>query len=207
MKIKGIVTLSILVFIIGVGLGACETWRGGLHLILERGGGKTVHEIIPRHINWGIKVQTNEREISLFVIHTMYNNETTRERRFTLQSVLEILKAYDVAPHYLIARDGRIYQLAPDTHMMQHVGKSKATYPPYREMINDFSLGVELVSAEDTRPTKQQYQALAWLVKKKQRAYPGLRPVGHDAIAWPPGRKSDPWNFDWEYFYQLLKNV
>lgn len=130
--------------------------------------------------------------IDTVVLHSSFNNQGGD--RYAVDTVIEIWKSYGVAPHFLIDRAGVVYRLVSEKHIAYHAGVS--AMPDGRENVNNFSLGVEILNAEDDAYTKAQYQAVRDLLAYLKKTYPITHVVGHADIA--PGRKSDPWNFDWE---------
>lgn len=101
--------------------------------------------------------------------------------------------ASEASTHYLIAKDGRIFQMVPDHLRAWHAGASAHAG---RADWNDFSLGVEIVNQNngaDPYPAAQVaslISLLRWLVWQYDIAPDDL--VTHAQVAVPPGRKSDP---------------
>ena len=62
--------------------------------------------------------------------------------------------------------------------------------------MNAFSIGIEILNAEDDEYTDAEYEAIKGLIAELKKTYPIKYVVGHDHI--PPGRKTDPWNFNWK---------
>lgn len=95
-----------------------------------------------------------------------------------------------VSYHYLVWRDGTIWQLVREADRAWHAGKSRL-YD--RENCNDFSIGV----AFSLRPTEYvsdaQYDAAAWLCADiwRRRGIGFERIAEHRAVS--PGRKLDLW--------------
>lgn len=109
-----------------------------------------------------------------------------------------------VSAHYLIDNDGTIYQCVPDNAVAWHSGNSQL-YGVGE--VNQFSLGIELVGLDSEEMTEQQMEALLELCVEKCHDYkiPLNRIVGHNHIAIPPGRKTDPGlKFDWFAFLNTL---
>ncbi|HEY0097188.1 MAG TPA: N-acetylmuramoyl-L-alanine amidase [Archangium sp.] len=104
-----------------------------------------------------------------------------------------------VSAHYLVDRDGRIYQLVADEDRAWHAGR--CALRGVTTDMNARSLGIELVNDGTGRTpyTEQQYRALEALVPYLVTTY-GVPPenvVGHKDVAVPAGRKNDPSaNFD-----------
>lgn len=111
----------------------------------------------------------------------------------------------DASSHYLVDRNGDVYQCVPDAYRAWHAGESLLWG---RDDVNEFSLGVEIVDNDDTLPyPAPQLTAVSELVAMLCEAYdtPLNRVVGHEHIATPRGRKADPGrDFPW---YQFLIGV
>ncbi len=108
-----------------------------------------------------------------------------------------------VSAHYLIDRDGQIYQLVDESDAAHHAGESSWRLVTGEELkhINSASIGIEFQCKTGQEFTPEQIQAGLALTRDIQQRY-GISPhdvVGHADIA--PGRKSDPpMNFPWELF-------
>ena len=110
-----------------------------------------------------------------------------------------------VSSHYLINRNGKIFQLVQDRHVAWHAGKS--CWVKYNN-INENSIGIELVNKGwqfgYTSFKRKQISSLIKLCKKLVKKYKIRKKniVGHSDIA--PLRKVDPGEkFPWKY---LAKN-
>jgi N-acetyl-anhydromuramyl-L-alanine amidase AmpD len=102
--------------------------------------------------------------------------------------------------HLLIRRDGQVVRLVPDKSRAWHAGVSA-----FRGCsdVNDFSLGWELCNRNDGREpfTDAQYEIVARIAAHyiaQGLGFPEF--AGHDEVALPPGRKTDPRGFDWTRF-------
>lgn len=97
-----------------------------------------------------------------------------------------------VSYHYLVDRDGTVYQCVDDWKRAWHAGVS--VYQG-RADVNDFSLGVSFANAQQGEPfPKRQLEAGIQLVADRclvHRITP-LRITTHAAVAIPVGRKKDP---------------
>ncbi|MCP3137533.1 peptidoglycan recognition protein family protein [Pyxidicoccus xibeiensis] len=105
-----------------------------------------------------------------------------------------------VSAHYMVDRDGKIYQLVGDDKRAWHAGKSELHGVPTD--VNSRSIGIELVNdgSGKTPFTEAQYKALTQLTGHLKQKYnvPMKNVVGHADVAVPKGRKNDPApNFDW----------
>lgn len=106
-----------------------------------------------------------------------------------------------VSAHYVLDRDGKIYQLVGDTKRAWHAGKAELHGVPTD--VNARSIGIEIVNdgSGKTAFTEAQYKALTQLVGYLKQEYkvPADNIVGHKDVAVPKGRKDDPAaNFDWK---------
>lgn len=100
-----------------------------------------------------------------------------------------------VSSHFLIRRDGELIQFVSCRDRAWHAGVSRWRD---RERCNDFSIGIELEGCDEEPFDEAQYLALGRLLDSLCAAYPIEDCVGHNDIAMPPGRKSDPGpHFDW----------
>ncbi len=100
-----------------------------------------------------------------------------------------------VSAHFLIRRDGELVQFVPCQSRAWHAGESQWRG---RGRCNDFSVGIELEGSDDVPFEEVQYAVLGRLVAALRDAYPIAECVGHQDIALPRGRKTDPGpHFDW----------
>lgn len=159
-------------------------------------------EIIQKLLRSGYSIPASVRVINAIIIHSGHN--TTNGNPYDLESVIESYKAVSVATHYLISRDGTIYQLAPDYAIAYHAGAGKM--PDGRSNINNFSIGISLVYRETEGPDDAQYKALGWLIKDLVDKYsiPAENILGYKDVA---PEKITPWNFDWDKLKLLLSSA
>ena len=162
-----------------------------------------IPSIIERILTWGYHFPTVSRTIDTIVIHSAYN--AIGGDVHDMEKVIEEFRTHKATSHYLIARDGTIYRLAPDEAVAYHAGVSRMPDGSRVNVINNFSIGIELIYTNTESPNETQYQTAAqltkYLVKQYDITFENI--LGHNEIA--PERKTDPWNFDWEYFRILLK--
>ena len=109
--------------------------------------------------------------------------------------------------HFIIGRNGEIWQLVPHEFVAWHAGKSA-----FGGLLNcnDFMIGIENVGTGDTPFTELQYQAnaslCAWLMAKYDFGQDMI--AGHSDVAIPEGRKKDPGPyFDWHYLHTLIQDI
>lgn len=145
-------------------------------------------------------------EMSLIVIHSMglpageYGNDYIRQLFLgTLDCdahpSFDSLRGVKVSAHLVIRRDASIMQFVPFNKKAWHAGES--SYKG-RSNCNNFSIGIEMEGSTNDTYTDKQYKALYDTCEVLLATYAGLdasRIAGHKEIA--PGRKDDPWNFDW----------
>lgn len=152
---------------------------------------KNDFEIKQKLVSWGYSSSKN-RTIDTIIIHSSYNALGGDE--YDLTKLIAEYKSYGVSPHYLIDRSGNTYQLVNTSNIAYHAGESKM--PDGRIGVNNFSLGIEIMTTESDSPTNAQYASLINLIKHIKSNYKIKYILGHNQIA--PGRKTDPWNFNWE---------
>lgn len=151
--------------------------------------------IIQKPLNFGHTKVDTLRTIDVVVLHSSYC--PTLADSFNLACILDLYKKYDVSAHYIISRDGQVWELVLEQHIAHHAGKCQLPDGDHRG--NTRSIGIEIINTKATTPTELQYQSLAALVKNICNRHTIKYILGHHHIA--PARKTDPWNFDWEKFY------
>lgn len=152
--------------------------------------------IVQRKLKFGyVKIDTL-RCPDVVILHSSYCPEDS----FNLKCILELYKKYDVSAHYIIDRAGIVYNLVDENNISYHAGKSML--PDGSVKVNTRSIGIELINTKIGNYTELQYLSLVKLTNKISQNY-GLKYIlGHSDIA--PGRKSDPWNFDWNKYRIML---
>lgn len=180
----------------------------------------------------GIKVsewmlpRQNSRMRSGSVTHVMlhFTNNAMRnpEDPYNLDDVYALFEEYEVSAHYMIGRDGEVYQLVPESRVAFHAGKGiDLNYQHYHNSFNEHSIGIELlaigtkeemfpivpeeiyerIDPADIGYTEAQYTALNELLVDILKRHPSIKNdrehiVGHHEYA--PVRKVDPGSlFDW----------
>jgi hypothetical protein len=84
------------------------------------------------------------------------------------------------ATHYVVDRDGKVYQIRPDSDILYHIGSSKRT-----DVNNQNSLGVEIIGKDSSDFTPEQIVAVKSLSSQLKKKY-GIasdRIFGHGEIA------------------------
>ncbi|HRY82425.1 MAG TPA: N-acetylmuramoyl-L-alanine amidase [Candidatus Moranbacteria bacterium] len=151
-----------------------------------------VPKINNKLVSWGFEKAEN-RKIDTIIIHSSYNAVGADPHNLD-DIIYKEYKPYGVSPHYIISRDGLIYRLVEDKNIAYHAGESKV--PDGRTSVNNFSLGIEIVNTKSEKPNDSQYGALNDLLTYLKSKYKIKYTLGHSDIA--PGRKDDPWGFDWD---------
>jgi N-acetyl-anhydromuramyl-L-alanine amidase AmpD len=156
------------------------------------------------------------------VLHFTSNAAVNPENPFIYEEIRNIFIEYDVAPHYMIDRQGKIYFLMPESRRARHAGKGGLfSFPEYNDRLNNHSIGIELMAVgteeemltmltvdqykkippEHIGYTEEQYKALNLLLddiltRNKQIKRDRKHIIGHNEYA--PDRKVDPGIlFDW----------
>lgn len=156
-------------------------------------------KIVDKPINFGYKT-VQSRNIDAIIIHSSYNNLGGDE--YDIDLIIKEYSKYNVSAHYVIARDGTIYRLVAEKNISYHAGKSML--PDGRKSVNMCSIGIELMCSKEDTPTEAQIKSLTALVKDIESRYKINYVLRHSDIA--PGRKTDPWNMDWESFQKGLNS-
>jgi N-acetylmuramoyl-L-alanine amidase len=162
---------------------------------------QTDFKIVDKTVGFGMRKAEN-RDIDVVIIHSVYNN--SGGDKYDIDLVIKLFSRYHVSSHYVIGRDGTIYQLVKEKDISSHAGKSKL--PDGRTSVNSCSIGIELITTKDSldAPTENQIKSLTTLVKDIQNRYKIKYILRHSDIA--PGRKTDPWNMHWEEFLKGIEN-
>ena len=158
-------------------------------------------KIIDKTVSFGMRPLEN-RTIDAVIIHSVYNKTDTD--KYNVDDIIKQFTKYHVSSHYMIDRAGKIYQLVKEQNVAFHAGKS--VLPDGRTAVNNCSIGIELITSKDSldAPTVNQIQSLVALVKNIKSRYKINYVLRHSDIA--PGRKTDPWNMNWEEFLKGISN-
>jgi len=158
-------------------------------------------------------------KIDSLVIHFISAVNINKSDPFNVPECLKLLtepihykykgrpKVTKLSAHYVLARNGMIYQLVDDDCEAWHAGFSKLHGRAIRKSCNAFSIGIELIGGLFAEYTEEQYESLIKLCKKLVEQYniPKANVVGHDQIATPAGRKVDPGkHFNWDLLLDSL---
>ena len=154
---------------------------------------------VDKRVNFGYR-QVNNRKIDAIIIHSTFNN--SGGDYYDIDLVIKQFSRYKVSSHYVIGRDGTIYNLVKESDIAFHAGSS--VLPDGRSGINSCSIGIEIMTSFEDAPTEEQITALLELISIIKCQYPIKYVLRHSDIA--PSRKTDPWNMDWECFQKRLGN-
>ena len=157
-------------------------------------------KITERLVKTGMHTTYQNRKIDVVIIHSVYN--AGAGDKYDLEKVLQQFARYHVSAHYIISREGEIYQLVKEKNISYHAGKS--TLPDGRTWINSCSIGIEIITTNDSTdsPTQKQIKSLVSLVRDIKSRYKIKYVLRHSDIA--TGRKTDPWNMNWEDFLKKI---
>lgn len=154
--------------------------------------------IINKKVSFGFAPNSN-RKVNSVIVHSTFNN--SGGEKYDIDLVLKQFSTYGVSAHYVIGRDGTIYQLVDEKDNSYHAGKS--SLPDGTTNVNSCSIGIELMTSYTESPTEEQNKALLNLINSIKKRYSIKYVLRHSDIA--PVRKTDPWNFDWEAFKKRLE--
>ena len=156
--------------------------------------------ILDKTVSFGFR-PTQNRKIDAVIIHSVYN--ASEGDKYDVDLVIKQFSRYGVSSHYLIGRDGKVYQLVNERNISFQAGHSEL--PDGRTAVNSCSIGIELITSKDSldAPTEPQIKSLTALVKSIKSRYNIKYVLRHSDIA--PARKTDPWNMNWEAFLKRLE--
>lgn len=182
---------------------------------------KSSPEIVERLMPLSYSEPRPKEDITHIMLHFVSNVVASPSKPYNPQAVIDIFRRAGVSPHYLIGRDGTIFQLVDEERTAYHAGKgSLKKYPGYTNKMNQHSIGIELLaigtqkemeqyispdiydtlSPQHIGYTEEQYAALNRLLPNIYKRY-GISAdrehvIGHEEYA--AGRKTDPGSlFDW----------
>ncbi|HRG00532.1 MAG TPA: N-acetylmuramoyl-L-alanine amidase [Bacteroidia bacterium] len=156
--------------------------------------------IINKKVSFGFASNPG-RIVNSVIVHSTFNN--SGGDKYDIDLVIKQFSTYGVSAHYVIGRDGKIYQLVDEKDNSYHAGKS--SLPDGTTNVNSCSIGIELMTSYTDSPTEEQNKALLNLINNIKKRYSIKYVLRHSDIA--PVRKTDPWNFDWEAFKKRLEGA
>lgn len=140
--------------------------------------------------------------VDLLVIHATESGDAQQDINWLCNP------ASKASAHYVIDRDGTVYQLVDTAKRAWHAGVSQFGNRPN---CNDYSIGIELANRCDGKEAfpDAQLAAAAELCAELMKEWPAIttdRITRHSDIALPVGRKHDPGPcFDFGAFLELVK--
>jgi N-acetyl-anhydromuramyl-L-alanine amidase AmpD len=153
--------------------------------------------IVNKKVSFGYETSQN-RKIDAVIVHSTFNN--SGGDKYDIDLVIKQFSTYKVSAHYVIGRDGKIYQLVEEKDLSYHAGKS--SLPDGRTNVNTCSIGIEIMTSYTDGPNEKQIATLISLINDIKKRHQITYVLRHSDIA--PGRKTDPWNMNWELFKQEL---
>ena len=155
-------------------------------------------QVVDKMVDFGF-ANTQNRSVDVIIIHSTFNN--SGGDFYDIDLIIKQFSQYKVSAHYVIGRDGKIYRLVDEKNIAYHAGKS--SLPDGRKALNSCSIGIELMTSFTEAPTEVQINALTTLVNDIKSRYKINYILRHSDIA--PGRKTDPWNMDWDGFLKGIE--
>lgn len=120
-----------------------------------------------------------------------------------------MLRKENVSAHYIIGQDGEVHEMVDEDKRAWHAGESQMPFKKDKGSdVNDFSIGIELVTTDKEDFTKEQYKALIRLITQIRSRYKVGFIVGHQHIAGKRKEpKTDPGSkFNWVYLVKELES-
>ena len=158
---------------------------------------QTKLKIVDKTVRFGMRA-TQLRNIDVVIVHSVFN--ASGGDIYDIDLIINQFSRYHVSSHYVIGRDGITYQLVKEKNVSFHAGQS--SLPDGRKGANSSSIGIELMDSVGDAPTELQIRSLTALVKDIESRYHIKYVLRHSDIA--PGRKTDPWNMNWEDFLKRI---
>lgn len=153
---------------------------------------------MPPHVNTSRKSPNHSSRIG-YPVRLMLLHATVGGLRSSLDWLCD--SATRVSSHYVISKEGVIYQLVAETESAWHAGT--AVWQG-ETAVNEISIGVELENLTGMRGFKgqdpypdAQIKKLTELVRNLMERYKGIAVARHLDVALPKKRKSDPAGFPW----------
>src|SRR5690625_1963033 len=176
-------------------------------------GANAIHvdSLLPNDVS-----ESREKPITHIVLHFTSNAAITPQDPYNVADIRKTFIDYGVSAHYLVGREGQVYQLVPEDRVAYHAGKGNFEHVhDYEDQLNHYSIGREImpigkkeemssmmsstvydsIDPSDIGYTDAQYQTIEQLIDfiidknpkiKKERDHI----VGHDEYA--QKRKTDP---------------
>jgi N-acetyl-anhydromuramyl-L-alanine amidase AmpD len=161
-------------------------------------------------------------DISRVMLHFCSVAPENPKDPYNLDAILKIFEDLGVSAHYIIDRNGQIYELVSEQRVAYHAGKGKLPFSPsFENSMNAHSIGIEMTAIGSEKDmmmfmskesynaidknligfAEAQYKSLNWLLDDLMKRYPTIQKnrqhiVGHSEYA--SARRTDPGElFDW----------
>lgn len=114
------------------------------------------------------------------VLHYISAINVLPDDPYNMEACKKILQDYGFSYHYMIGRNGELWQLVPETNRAYHAGKSE-----YKGLTNwnDFSIGITYLGTDKSGFEDSQYETgrllNSWIIDQ----FPIEHVVGHEDIA------------------------
>ena len=111
----------------------------------------------------------HERPVKFGILHFVSCRyyDGYKDDPYNMEGILKLFDEdgakYQFSCHYIISREGTVYQLVRLEDTSWNAGKSVIAIPQYMESLNPDSIAIELVGMEGDNYTTAQYQSLAKL--------------------------------------------
>lgn len=178
-------------------------------------------QTIPKHLP-DENYKERKNIVTHIVIHFASNVTQNVNHPYDINVIYDNFKRYGVSAHYVLDRQGRIFEFVPEDKVAYHAGKgSLRDFPHYKDKLNEYSIAIELmgigtkdemlpmiseeryekIPTEHIGFTESQYDTLNSMLEDLTMRYLGVKRnriyiIGHEHYA--PGRKTDPGSlFDW----------
>jgi N-acetyl-anhydromuramyl-L-alanine amidase AmpD/outer membrane protein assembly factor BamB/predicted phosphodiesterase len=126
-----------------------------------------------------------DRSVDTVILHFTSGRYVEPDDPYPVDLNWKIFNFYRVSSHFMISRDGAIFQLVRESDRAWHAGGSKMPAPDNREGVNDFSIGIEVIGIHGEAYTDAQYESVIALVRdiRQRHAVPLTNVLGHEHIA------------------------
>jgi len=112
-----------------------------------------------------MKVRKGDYDIDTIIIHTCY--DVFSEIKFKPENVIDWLDECGATIHFVIGRDGEVWNPVEEDLRAGHAGVSQLPFEDDKRDVgvNEYSIGIELISAPELEVTEKQYQSLFLLIE------------------------------------------
>ena len=130
---------------------------------------------------FGLYSRTRDGEVEFVMLHFSSAIMTNPEDPYDLASVRATFRQYEVSPHYIIDREGNIYCYIPEDRAAYQAGYGTwGDDPKYTDLMNDYSIGIELVAIGSAADMAQYLSA--WEYSQIDPSLPGYTEAQYEAL-------------------------